>query len=581
MSLVSNKWWLLFAALLLSEGVAFVGCSDKSNPGPNTVKEGPKNKPDPANPADRRPGDPVALTVDKDHTPPRETQPVKVPEVSPPLVTPPLFTPPAKTPDEVPKDDEANKPKPLLTDPVLFKDWPTPKAVLVFSGEQHGYLEPCGCAGFDNMKGGLTRRHTFIKELQAKGWPVAGLDVGGQLNPRRHGAQGSLQFGGTIDSLKGMGYQVIGMGTTELLLSETELVALTSGGNGVKSPFIAANVGIFGFDETRVPFFRVLEIGGMKIGVTSVIGDKELKEVTAANIEHQPAAGALEKNVLPKLREAKCDRLILLAYATPAEAKELGKQFSDFQLVVCAGPATGAEPPAVAEQIVDTNSQLVEVGHKGSHVVAIGLFDDQQTPFRYQRVPMDSRFKESPEMIQIKAAMQQQLEVLEKAGENPEIKPQPHPANGSFVGSAACAECHEAATTVFNQTPHAKAFDTLANLNPPRIHDPECLSCHVTGWNPQEFFPYASGFLNKEKTPSLLHNGCENCHGPGKAHVDAENNEKSSDKLKADLRTLMSLPLEAEKNRNRCAECHDGDNSPKFQVDFLQYWKKIEHHGKN
>ena len=40
----------------------------------------------------------------------------------------------------------------------LFKDWPTPQAVLVITGELDGYIEPCGCTGKENQKGGLSRR---------------------------------------------------------------------------------------------------------------------------------------------------------------------------------------------------------------------------------------------------------------------------------------------------------------------------------------------------------------------------------------------------------------------------------------
>ena len=37
----------------------------------------------------------------------------------------------------------------------IFVDWPQPQLALVFSGEMDGYLEPCGCAGLENQKGGL------------------------------------------------------------------------------------------------------------------------------------------------------------------------------------------------------------------------------------------------------------------------------------------------------------------------------------------------------------------------------------------------------------------------------------------
>ena len=34
----------------------------------------------------------------------------------------------------------------------LFTDWPTPRAVLVITGELDGYIEPCGCTGKENQR---------------------------------------------------------------------------------------------------------------------------------------------------------------------------------------------------------------------------------------------------------------------------------------------------------------------------------------------------------------------------------------------------------------------------------------------
>ena len=147
------------------------------------------------------------------------------------------------------------------------------------------------------------------------------------------------------------------------------------------------------------------------------------------------------------------------------------------------------------------------------------------------------------------------------------------------------------AAEVFEATPHAHATKTLVDLDPPRHFDPECLSCHVTGWNPQEYFPYASGFMGLQKTPHLNANGCENCHGPGASHVAAENGDVDADDEELErLRAALRLEIvENEGNKEgqeinsgvvvkKCLECHDLDNSPEF--DFQKYWPEVEHHGK-
>ena len=42
----------------------------------------------------------------------------------------------------------------------VFADWPRPQALLVITGELDGYIEPCGCTGKANQKGGLSPGET-------------------------------------------------------------------------------------------------------------------------------------------------------------------------------------------------------------------------------------------------------------------------------------------------------------------------------------------------------------------------------------------------------------------------------------
>ena len=107
------------------------------------------------------------------------------------------------------------------------------------------------------------------------------------------------------------------------------------------------------------------------------------------------------------------------------------------------------------------------------------------------------------------------------------------------------------------------------------------MSCHSTGWNPQEFFPYLGGFDSLVKTPHLAGNSCENCHGPSGAHVAAENGRNLA-KRDAEREALkLSVALAKE---NVCMKCHDIDNSPSFIKDPASfdkfYWPKVEHKGK-
>ena len=156
-----------------------------------------------------------------------------------------------------------------------------------------------------------------------------------------------------------------------------------------------------------------------------------------------------------------------------------------------------------------------------------------------------------------------------------ELRAVPHPRAqghdkswGQFAGVNSCKACHADAFKVWEGSKHAHATVTLEKLNPPRQFDPECISCHATGWNPQEFFPYATGFVSTQQTPQLANNTCENCHGPGAAHVAAE--AGADEQAKKVLRDVMKVSKES-----LCIKCHDGDNDPVFNLDT--YWPQIEH----
>jgi hypothetical protein len=453
----------------------------------------------------------------------------------------------------------------------IFVGWEKPKLAIVFTGMLDGYIEPCGCAGLDNQLGGLSRRHTLIEQRRADGWPMVLLDLGGLV--RRLGPQSTIKYQRAIDALKTMRYQAIGFGLRDLMLPTEELlVTLPQDG---KSLFLCANVSSI-FDEDyglRAPY-RIIEAGGFRLGVTSVLGSTYGKKLQNPDFTFVEPAKALPA-VVQKLKAAKCDTLLLLANSTMDEAKQLTQQFTDFDYVAV---ASDSDPPAdQPEPIKDTSTRLIDLGHKGMYLGVLAFFDNPQQPVRYQRVPLDGRFPDSKAMLAMMAAYQEQLKELGWAGLG--LRPNPHPEGRKYVGSETCGECHTDAYDVWKETPHAHATETLVKLPTPRHHDPECISCHVVGWDPQGYFPVATGYVSLEKTPELRTVGCENCHGPGHDHVAAESGdvELEDDQIEA-LRAGMIQTYE-DARKTGCLRCHDLDNSPDF--DFDTYWPKVEHKGKN
>lgn len=506
------------------------------------------------------------------------------------------------------------KPDPVEANGQIFEGWEKPDAVLVFTGEQIGYLEPCGCAGLENQKGGLKRRHTMVRTLRETfGWPVACFDAGEQV--RYFGPQADIKERQTIEALIDIGYDAVGFGVKDL---RTDLLGLAINLDSDTNPFTCANVGVLDFDSGFTKRWREVTAGSVRIAVTHVLGDAALAEMAPSDdLMTLPPSEALAE-IVPEMTAARCDQNVLMVYGDRDEAEALAREFDMFDWVVAARGAD--EPPHQGRKIEGTTrgggSVLVEVGHKGQYAVVAGLYrqtgnerpeaggnasdaqDSLQTPAsrlepgegweaRYEKVPLDHRWADSPAMHARLVAYQAELEQLGWDGLG--LKPAPkHPTGEELAGSAACADCHTSAWEVFEKTPHFHTTETLLSLQPARHFDPECIACHAVGWEPQKYFPYASGWEGYKQTPHLFSNGCENCHGPAARHVAVENGDlEVTEEEEAALRSALHLEVgENEGNKkgqdlgravNNCLGCHDLDNSPDF--DFQKYWPEVAHEG--
>ena len=472
--------------------------------------------------------------------------------------------------------------KSTVVEKPLFDGWGQPALALVLSGEQRGYFEPCGCS--EHQSGGMARRHNLVQQIQAKGWPVTGFDLGGTVNRSR--PQSKLKFQTILAAMKDMQYSVLNLGPDELKLGAADLLAFHS--PDPKDPlggvsFVSANVTLFGSPELGTPIrSKVVTVGKHKIGVTSVLGASFRNEIApeGANVDitiDEPATAL--PPVLKELQAQKPDLLVLLSHGTLAEGKALAKQFPQFALVLSSG---GVEDPEVANPLKIGDTLFVQVGHKGKYTGVVGFFpQESKDRLRFELIKLtEEGFKDSPKMVEHMRLYQDLLKDSALAETEPPIK---HVSGAKFVGTKVCGECHSKALAVWEKSDHAKAFDSLIKGRPElkdrwvsRIYDPECLACHTTGWQPQDVLRYVGGFESKAKTPQLLHNGCENCHGPGSRHIQFI---EAGDKEAANKEVRLTL---AEAKKSHCVTCHDLDNDPHFNSQsFDAYWDKIKHVGKD
>lgn len=480
-----------------------------------------------------------------------------------------------------------------------FDGWTAPAAVIVLSGQQYGYLEPCGCS--ETQSGGLGRRADLLRQLSEKEWPAVAFDLGGTVR-RSSRLQSRIKFETNRRALAEMRYAGIALGPQELELDPDFLIQQIPDSRfpDCSMPFLGANVNFTGDLEELGPApIRVIQVGEVKVGVAAVLDPAAKQEIApeGSNLAGKFAIGdpapalAAARN---QLETEGAQVTLLLAHMSRDRAKELiFEQMPRFDVVMC---TSGEEPPP-PERIGET--LIVSVGQKGKHVGAVGVFPDagESDRLRFELIDLDSRrFQDSPKMRDFMREYQDRLRAERIVLSEPALR---HSSGAEYVGAQKCGECHTKAYNKWKSTKHAHAFESLSRGREgqeahwiSRTFDPECIACHVTGWEPQESLRFETGFLNEEfldaeneKTHSRLLQGqqCENCHGPGSRHVEMEilwKTDLARFKDPAENERLNAARAEMRLNRNTaaqttCFKCHDSDNSPNFE--FEKYWSEVQH----
>jgi hypothetical protein len=329
----------------------------------------------------------------------------------------------------------------------------------------------------------------------------------------------------------------------------------------------------------------VIRVGGVRIGVTAVLGLSLKDSVAPAGVETNISV-VDPKAVLPKviadLKREEPAFLVLLAHGNKEEAKDLAEAFPEFRIILTAGSPDDAVP----RPTVVNDAWIIETGVKGRAVGVLGYYPaNEGRPFRYELIELDNkRFPIDERMVELMRHYQQRLED-ERLSQSDKLR-LVHPTGWTFVGAETCGECHKKAYAHWKETGHAKATDTLVHGRPgeeahwvPRLFDPECLSCHATGWEPQRYLRYDSGYFSEEASSHLRGQQCENCHGPGSRHTEVERafardaQSVPRDELER-LRKAVRRTYEQAEQR-LCFECHDVENSPNFK--FEDYWEEVAH----
>lgn len=164
--------------------------------------------------------------------------------------------------------------------------------------------------------------------------------------------------------------------------------------------------------------------------------------------------------------------------------------------------------------------------------------------FKHYGIRLDGKeHGDDPEMIEHIRAYRAKLPTLYDPANTARAKMIEH-ADGmpQIVGAPVCASCHRPQTEFWRNTKHGQAWQTMVDYKVD--YDLECILCHTVG------FMMPGGFDRPDRVAGFQDVQCENCHGPGSAHLD---------------NPLASNSLITEPSQMACERCHNKEHSPAFK----------------
>lgn len=392
----------------------------------------------------------------------------------------------------------------------------TDRLAIFYTGQLLGELEPCGCSGI--KRGGMLLRSGWLRKWQQEIPQLIALD-GGFASPKE-GRQTEIKFATHHQVLAALGYRCQFLATQEKIPAEVA---------GDSLLFIGAG-------RQQVTWYRLLSWptgngGTWKVLLLAVEKDSPGRDKVAAAIaEHKPHL------------------VFAMTQGLGHEQSEMFPTGEHLTMIL----AVDAPEPFSPRVLRDKTWQL-SAGNRGRYAGLLEFFFEAGTFTEWKNRTVSLEKGSSPDSGVYELLEKYKRQLKEEQLLERQIK---RSSPIGFVGSETCAakDCHPYEYGEWKGKEHARAFDTLVNER--HDYDPECVGCHVVGYDFEE------GFRTPEETSYLTHVGCEACHGPGAAHVT--NTKAAYGDVKGDYKM--------------CLTCHEKDRSPQFDYDkFLikiKHWKE-------
>jgi hypothetical protein len=407
------------------------------------------------------------------------------------------------------------------------------EVLIIYTGNLLAELKPCGCAKEEDQ-GGIERRMQYLIDTRKVHPHTLLVDTGDHFKePTR---QGKLKAETLLTATEKMQYDAVALGDKDLVYGSQFLQDRT------QIPWTSGNLKIDRFEpaQSRIKRFP----NGLKVGILAVADPDLFYDHVGLHIEN-PKKTVL--NLAAHMRQTeKPDLIVLLTHAK----REAALSYLDLEGVdIVINGHIETETDVIDVVPVKKNGKIfVQSSSRGQKMgeLRVQIEPDGNKSFKQNMVKLDSSVKFDPEMVKLYQLYNEKVEAMffeALAGKRGRSK------QSIYAGESVCKNCHAAEHKIWSESRHGRAYNTLRKIN--KAFDPECLVCHVVGFNDE------GGFISELDTPKLKNVQCEVCHGPGLDH--------------------SSSPQAGfgDKATEACKQCHVKNHSPRFN--FAEYWPKIVH----
>jgi 2',3'-cyclic-nucleotide 2'-phosphodiesterase (5'-nucleotidase family) len=340
-----------------------------------------------------------------------------------------------------------------------------------------------------------------------------------------------------------LGYDAIALGERDLnygLAFLKEMIEKHS------LPFTNANVRDQATGELILPEFLTVERAGIRVGIVSVM-DPRHKIITMSAKEEAFQVDdpvAVMRELLPRLQE-QVDSVLLLSHLGEQATGDLLNEVTGIDMCVIGHTSRNIN----AERVIN-DTAVFAAAFEGRYIGRANLFiddaDGRVMAIDVGITALNEQVANDEEMLARVEKFKNDL-IEFKTAKRAAYPRTMGSEKETFLGDRACMACHEDAWKVYLDSPHRSAFATIRNKG--QSFDPECLSCHTTGYQ------YKNGYSDESPYNKLANVQCEACHGYGSEHA-------------RDNKWVAQA-------KDSCTMCHDQKNSPDF--DYAAYWEKIKH----